>query len=165
VVASLENETARYDADSVAAVLVTAGGMYVLQRRDDVPGVDFPGFLGLFGGAIEAGETREVALLRELEEELAFVPSGISPFATLEFDERASRGWFCRRSYFEVPIEPSDIETMQLREGSGMTIVDAAGMRAFRVIPYDLCAILMHERAELSREALADHRAREVSPE
>ena len=154
------DERVQYDADSVAAVFVMAGGKYLLQQRDDAPGVDFPGFLGLFGGGVEAGESHEVALLRELEEELAFVPARISAFATLEFDERASQGWFCRRSYFEVPVEQSDIETMQVREGSGIAILDGASVRAQRVIPYDLCAILMHERRAVSRRALADHRAR-----
>jgi 8-oxo-dGTP pyrophosphatase MutT (NUDIX family) len=158
--ASHVEENARYDADSVAAVFVMAGGKYLLQQRDDTPGVDFPGFLGLFGGAVEAGESHEVALLRELEEELAFVPVQMSAFATLEFDERASQGWFCRRSYFEVPVEQSEIDAMQVREGNGIAILDCASVRAQRVIPYDLCAILMHERQDVSRRALVDHRAR-----
>jgi 8-oxo-dGTP pyrophosphatase MutT (NUDIX family) len=137
----------RFDADSVAALLVTAAGTYVLQRRDDRVGVDFPGFVGLFGGAIEEGERPEDALMRELHEELSFVPARIAPFATLIFDERPSGGWHCRRRYFEVPVSPGDIDTMHVSEGQGMDVLDCNGITQLpAVIPYDLCAILMHRR-------------------
>ncbi len=137
----------RFDADSVAALLVTATGMYVLQRRDDRLGVDFPGYVGLFGGAIEAGEPPGDALMRELQEELDFAPVRMAPFATLIFDERPSGGWYCRRRYFEVPVSPSDIDTMTVSEGQGMDVLDCKHIAQLpAVIPYDLCAILMHER-------------------
>jgi 8-oxo-dGTP pyrophosphatase MutT (NUDIX family) len=137
----------QFDADSVAALLVTAAGMYVLQRRDDRLGVDFPGFVGLFGGGIEGEELPEDALTRELQEELSFAPARLSPFATLIFDERPFGGWCCRRRFFEVPVSPGDIDTMSVSEGQGMDVLDCKEiMQLPAVIPYDLCAILMHRR-------------------
>ena len=149
-----------FDADSVAALLVTANGKYVLQRRDEKAAVDFPGFVGLFGGAVEDHESPEAALVRELEEELAFAPTRVTPFATLIFDERPSKGWFCRRIYFEVPIEAAEISALDVREGRGMDVLDCRSIAQLpAVIPYDLCAILMHDRREITRKLLAKRRA------
>jgi 8-oxo-dGTP diphosphatase len=56
-------------AGSVLAVLL-AGGRYVMQLRDDRPGIPDPGVWALFGGGIEKGEAPRAALVREIEEEL-----------------------------------------------------------------------------------------------
>ena len=152
-----------YDADSVAALIVCAPAAYLLQQRDDRPDVDFGGFAGLFGGAVDSGESAQAALLRELEEELAFTPSRVDRFATLEFDERAYGGWRCRRTYFEIEVKSQEISAMTLREGTGMVLAQIAEIRAMRVIPYDLCALLMYERKDASISALAAHRSRKVT--
>src|SRR5205085_11015572 len=56
--------------NAVAALIVVDGSGYLLQRRDNVPQIFFPDHWGLFGGAIDPGETPEAALRRELREEL-----------------------------------------------------------------------------------------------
>jgi 8-oxo-dGTP pyrophosphatase MutT (NUDIX family) len=57
-----------------AALLVDEQGRYLMQIRDDVPHILHPGALGLFGGALEAGEDAGAAVRRELDEEIGFVP-------------------------------------------------------------------------------------------
>lgn len=54
----------------VLAVLLV-GGRYVMQLRDDKPGIAAPGLWGLFGGEVERGEEPSAAVLREVEEELS----------------------------------------------------------------------------------------------
>ena len=39
--------------DAVAALIVLDDGRYLMQQRDDIPGIFYPGYWGLFGGAIE----------------------------------------------------------------------------------------------------------------
>jgi 8-oxo-dGTP pyrophosphatase MutT (NUDIX family) len=55
---------------SVAAIL-TVGDGYALQLRDHLPAIAFPGHWGLFGGAVDQGETPVAAVRREVVEELA----------------------------------------------------------------------------------------------
>ncbi|HEU5121430.1 MAG TPA: NUDIX domain-containing protein [Candidatus Saccharimonadales bacterium] len=57
--------------------LTLPNGDVVLQRRDRKTNVS-PGMLGLFGGHIEAGESPEEAMKRELSEETSLDVSGLS---------------------------------------------------------------------------------------
>lgn len=156
-----------YDADSVAALIVTPEGGYVLQQREDRPDVDFPGIWGLFGGTIEPGEPPQVALERELDEELALHSKLVRPFSVIVMDERPHGGWHCRRAFYEVPVEASDVDGFVLREGLQFAIFSDEQVAALghRIIPFDACAIAMHVRRELSRTTLARRRAvQQVTP-
>ena len=42
----------------------------LLYRRDNTPAIPFPGHVDILGGAIEAGETPEQTVVREIAEEL-----------------------------------------------------------------------------------------------
>jgi 8-oxo-dGTP pyrophosphatase MutT (NUDIX family) len=45
-------------------------GRFILQLRDDKPGIEHPGMITTFGGAAEPGEAPEECARRELAEEL-----------------------------------------------------------------------------------------------
>jgi|ERR1700722_9868931 8-oxo-dGTP pyrophosphatase MutT (NUDIX family) len=47
------------------------GGL-LLQQRDDIPGILYPGAIGLFGGHREGEETFLACAVREIHEELSF---------------------------------------------------------------------------------------------
>lgn len=55
---------------STGALLVNPRGEILLQQRDDRPELLFPGCWTMFGGAMEAGETPDKAVQRELDEEI-----------------------------------------------------------------------------------------------
>lgn len=55
---------------STGALLVNPEGKILLQQRDDRPDLLFPGMWTMFGGAMEAGETPDEAVHRELQEEI-----------------------------------------------------------------------------------------------
>jgi 8-oxo-dGTP pyrophosphatase MutT (NUDIX family) len=69
--------TAQSDSPSLqfALALLTVHGRYVLQLRDDKPGIAAPGLWGLFGGQIDDGEDPHDGFLREVHEELAISPT------------------------------------------------------------------------------------------
>lgn len=54
------------------AILTSADGRFLMQLRDDIPTILYPGLWGLFGGHIETGETPEIAVEREVLEEIGY---------------------------------------------------------------------------------------------
>lgn len=57
-------------ARQIAHAVLLVDGAYVLQLRDDIPGIAARGMYALFGGSLEDGETPEVGVRREIAEEL-----------------------------------------------------------------------------------------------
>jgi len=53
-------------------MLENSSGEILLQLRDNKPGLPFAGCWGTFGGQIEPGETPELAIRREIREELCY---------------------------------------------------------------------------------------------
>ncbi len=56
----------------VAIAILPADGKFLMQLRDNIPTILYPGLWGLFGGHIEAGETPEIAVEREIMEEIGY---------------------------------------------------------------------------------------------
>lgn len=64
----------------VALAVLHTNGQFLMQLRDHIPGIRYPGCWGLFGGHLEPGETPAVAVERELIEEINYVPPQLSEF-------------------------------------------------------------------------------------
>ena len=64
----------------VAIAILYREGNFLLQLRDNIPGIAHPGKWAFFGGHIEPGETPEAAVKRELAEEIGYAPSTVSEF-------------------------------------------------------------------------------------
>ena len=58
--------------DFTCAILIDTLGRFLLQQRDNVPGIVHPGKIGLFGGHREDGETYLQCIVREVHEELSY---------------------------------------------------------------------------------------------
>ncbi len=56
---------------------------YLQKRSQDAARA--PGMLGMFGGGLEEGESKEDALVRELREELSYLPTRHRYFSRYEF--------------------------------------------------------------------------------
>jgi 8-oxo-dGTP pyrophosphatase MutT (NUDIX family) len=94
---------------SVAIAILYQGDRYLMQLRDDTPEIVYPGVWGFFGGHIEPDEDPEVAVLRELEEEIGYT----APHVTL-FESRVEAG--IKRYVFYAPLTV-DLEALTLTEG------------------------------------------------
>jgi 8-oxo-dGTP diphosphatase len=55
------------------AILIDLEGRFLLQRRDDVPNILYPGKIGLFGGHREGEETFLGCVVREVFEETGYL--------------------------------------------------------------------------------------------
>ena len=74
----------------VAIAILYQQGQFLMQLRDNITGIVYPGHWGLFGGHLEPGETPVVAVERELIEEIGHAPPGLSEFGCYS-DSRAVR--------------------------------------------------------------------------
>lgn len=131
----------------VAAVLVTADDRYLLQLRDDRPGVMMRGYWGLFGGWVKPGEVAEAALIRELDEELSFHADRVAWFTEATYLVPGVDLPPLHKTFFEVCITPSQIDAMVLREGAGMKLFRADEIGAVNnLIPWDGLAVTCHAK-------------------
>jgi 8-oxo-dGTP pyrophosphatase MutT (NUDIX family) len=131
--------------DAVAAILVRDDGRYVMQLRDSIPEIFYPGHWGCFGGAVEAGEDPADAMRRELEEELEFTVRDLQRFTRFEFDFAALGQPKAYRLYFEIAVDDDAFGRLVLHEGADVKAFDGRRLLAGkRVTPYDAFAIWMH---------------------
>ncbi len=130
-------------ARAAVALIVLEDGRYLVQLRDQKPGIFYPGHWGLFGGAMERGETPEAAVIRELEEELGLAAAGIEHIT--EFSFTLGRFGTITRHFFQVSVLSSVLKSLILREGSEMRAFSASEILNLpRVVPYDSFAIWLH---------------------
>lgn len=133
------------DGHAAAAIIVSESGNFLLQHRDDKPGIWFPGFWGLFGGAIDPGETPESALARELDEELGLHPHALEYFSQIAFDLSFAGLGVRLRYYFVAEVPDDTISGLRQREGQGMALYNATEIRAHdNLTPYDKHALLLY---------------------
>ncbi|MGA7953782.1 MAG: NUDIX domain-containing protein [Gloeobacterales cyanobacterium] len=93
----------------VSIAILYREGRFLLQLRDNIPGILYPGYWGFFGGHVELGETPEVAMRRELLEEI-----GYEPPVLYKFDSRQEEAVL--RHIYHAPLTV-DIQDLTLYEG------------------------------------------------
>lgn len=111
--------------DAASALFVDAGGRVLLQKRDDKPELAFAGMWTFFGGAVEAGETHEQAVYREVAEELGwhapklvYWTTQVRPHVTAPDTHIVHNHIYVGR----LTVSPDDLT---LGEGQAMALFDA----------------------------------------
>jgi 8-oxo-dGTP pyrophosphatase MutT (NUDIX family) len=131
--------------DAAAAIIVLDDDRYLMQLRDDKPGIFFPDHWGLFGGASEPGEDLAAALRRELLEELGYQIGPATYFTRMEFYFESLGARRAVRDYYEVRMLSSAVPNLKLGEGRALQPLSAAEiLLERRVVPYDAFAIWLH---------------------
>lgn len=93
----------------VAIAILHTADRFLMQLRDNIPGIIYPGCWGFFGGHLDPGETPEVAVKRELQEEIGYLPPIISEFRCYSDDKVI-------RHVFQAPLTV-ELEQLVLGEG------------------------------------------------
>jgi 8-oxo-dGTP diphosphatase len=100
---------------NVTLAVLYQSGRFLMQLRDDKPDILYPGRWGLFGGHIEAGETPEVGVKREVQEEITYSLEQAKFFS--RYDDREAH-----RHIFYAPLTVP-LDCLILREGWDFALV------------------------------------------
>lgn len=103
---------------TVAVAILYQNQRFLMQLRDDIPNIAYPGCWAFFGGHLEPGESPEVGIQRELLEEIGYAPPNLARFDTLTQDTHV-------RHIFQAPLTIG-LETLQLNEGCDLRLVSIA---------------------------------------
>ncbi len=105
----------------VAIAILHQNDRFLLQLRDDIPGILYPGHWALFGGHLEPGEHPDEAIRRELVEEISYAPPILTPFGFYE-DVQVVRCVY--QGVLDV-----DLSQLVLKEGWDMALATAEEIR------------------------------------
>ena len=143
-----EGELTPYNA--VVGLIVLDDRRYLCQLRSNISGIFYPNHWGLFGGAVDPGETPEEGLRRELKEELALEIDQAQYFTEFTFDFSFRGLGHVWRRYYIVPITCSELSELRLGEGSEYKALSTGDLLLqSRVVPYDAFAIWMHATQQI----------------
>jgi len=139
--------------DAAAAIVVVDGGKVLMQHRDSIEGILYPGFWGLFGGALEDGEDFIQALKRELYEEASLDVEQAEYFTAIDYDLGfCGKGWI-RRHVYVIHIKHTDIPNLKLGEGDDMRVFSFQDILAeIKVVPFDAWALWLYANSKALSE-------------
>jgi len=93
----------------VAIAILYQGDRFLLQLRDDIPTIRYPGHWAFFGGHLDPGEHPDQAMVRELQEEIGYAPPQLTRYRSYP-DGSVIRHVY--QGYLDVGIE-----SLNLQEG------------------------------------------------
>jgi 8-oxo-dGTP pyrophosphatase MutT (NUDIX family) len=92
---------------SVAIAIIYQDGKYLMQLRDDIPTIAYPGVWGFFGGHIEPGEEPAIALKRELMEEINYSAPVLTKFCSNQIGNYVRHIFSCPLT---IPVSELDLQ-------------------------------------------------------
>ncbi|MBD2445273.1 NUDIX hydrolase [Dolichospermum sp. FACHB-1091] len=102
---------------NVAVAILYRDNKFLMQLRDNIPNIIAPGCWALFGGHIEPGETPEIAVQREVLEEIGYELTAFSQFGIYS-DQKAVR------YVFQAPLLVP-LDQLVLSEGWDLDLLTA----------------------------------------
>jgi 8-oxo-dGTP diphosphatase len=101
----------------VAIAILYQHDKFLMQLRDNIPTILYPGYWALFGGHIEPGETPEIAVQREILEEIGYTLPPSFAFFGIYPDDLAIR------HVFHAPLAV-EFSQLVLNEGWDMGLLN-----------------------------------------
>ncbi|MEM9213472.1 MAG: NUDIX hydrolase [Cyanobacteria bacterium P01_F01_bin.150] len=126
----------------VAIAILHQPGRFLMQLRDDIPTIRYPGHWAFFGGHLEPGETPDDGISRELLEEINFVPPNLKLYRSYT-DTIATTDSPVIRHVYHAPLK-ADLSTLILNEGWDMDFLSYSDIRngeAYSKLAQKICPI------------------------
>ncbi len=135
------------------AILIDSYDRFLLQQRDDIPGIEHPGKIGLFGGHREGEETYLQCAVREIHEEIGYFvrPDHFKHFVS--YDEVDDRGIHIHGEIFVANQIP--VEELLITEGL-LLVVEPEDVPAIEA-KFSPSARFAIRRYLMSKESSTDH--------
>ena len=105
----MKNNSVSQRSIPAAMAIIYQDDKYLMQLRDDLPNIVYPGVWGFFGGHLESEENPEMGLRRELIEEINYPVEQLTKYCCHD------DGKFVRH-VFSCPLT-IPLEKLELREG------------------------------------------------
>ena len=131
-------------------LLISPERDYILQRRDQAPGIQNPGLIGIFGGRAEQNETEVACAIRELREELDLLVSADDLVPLLQVD-MAVRNDLISCTIFV--LDNVQLGSLTLMEGAAIEILSKeAATTSPNLSPLCLHVIVADQQRECQKE-------------
>lgn len=117
----------------ISIILLNKNKEILMQQRDNIPTIRYPGYWGLFGGSIEDNETPEEAIIREVKEEINFDLKNFGLFRVFTQNEK--------KEYAFIGEIDKEIEELNLTEGQNMKFFKPGRILSLEVRSDDLATI------------------------
>jgi 8-oxo-dGTP diphosphatase len=123
----------QYDAEVAIAILYQGPAQnrqFLLQLRDDIPTIVYPGHWAFCGGHLDPGEDADTAVVRELQEEIGHVPAELLLFRRAIGPTQDGRQILRNFYYGELTVP---VSTLALNEGQELGLTTIADIeRGYR---------------------------------
>jgi ADP-ribose pyrophosphatase YjhB (NUDIX family) len=128
---------------SVGALIVDSHNRLLLQKRDDKRSIYFPGLWGVFGGACESNESPQVAIAREIREELAVEIGDAELFLKLQIESPLLGTEPRERYFFTAYFAPDVVDRITLLEGAEYGFFSVSNLpHISELVPFDVAAVV-----------------------
>ena len=106
----------------------------MLQHRSETA-KRYPGHWGIFGGGIEVGEEPEMAMRREILEELEYIPKNPTLILSQSFENKYKEG---RATKYVFIDRYDESQVLKQHEGQGLAWFSLEKIRELPVIDHDM---------------------------